>query len=401
MAFHFILELPDAPAKTSVAFRKLCDQYVVTRLLVAASRFGATTISVLGPDQVVAEAKTILLRDERILPLPIAWGVVGESPLSVVRGVADVEVGKTAWQLLAEAQSNVVLPGAVYWTKKISPGEAKPLWDETEWQPGRCAIQLKTKADFKRAKDEIFWNITKSTSGPVSRYLNSKLSIPLSKILVETPMTPNQMTVTNTVVGCISALLFGMGTLWSIFWGGIIFQLSSAFDRNDGELARSKFMESERGAWIDTVGDNVTYVAFTICLVYGYARYAQSADVAWAGWVLPLGSGLIVSTVGLIAWMLWYVKKHNLGGSITSISRKFEAELDRKQAGVVYRYLSKLRVLGERDQFSLAVMFFGIMPILTGNDAWYHALFFGFIAVIAAMNIYFMNAAAKLRHAKA
>lgn len=396
MAFHLILELPNAPLAENIAFKKLCGQYVLTRLLVAAPRFGAQAISVLGTKDLLTTAQQMLASDWRIKSLPIYWGQLAQNNLPVVRGRADVEIGKVAWQLLDQAQGHVYLPGAPHWHKQ-GAGQPQPLWNEQEWQPGRNAILLDSKDAFKRAKQEIFWNITKSTSGPVSRYINSRISIPLSKILVETPITPNQMTIANTVIGCLSALLFGLGTLWSIFWGGIIFQLSSALDRNDGELARSKLMESEKGAWIDTIGDNITYVVFTVCLVLGYARYANSTAVAWAQWVLPLGTGLIVSTTGLIVWLIWYVKKNNLGGSITSISRQFEAELDTKQNGWIYRLLSKLRVLGERDQFSLAVMFLGIMPTLTGNDLWYHALFFGFITAIIAMNLYFFNAAAKLR----
>lgn len=397
MAFHLVLELDDLPPFNNTAFKKLCDQYLITRLIVAAARAGATEISIVGAPEVLAAARQELAGDRRLATLNLHWGEPAAVDLPVVRGPAATAIGNTAWAELAKAQEPVFLPGAPQWRKYPDAETHIPLWPEAQWVPGRFAIPIRTEADLKRAKQEIFASITKATSGPVSRYLNARLSIPLSKLLVETPITPNQMTIANTVIGVISALCFAVGTLPAVALGGLIFQLSSALDRNDGELARAKLMESERGAWIDTIGDNITYLAFMVCLVIGYARYSVAQQLAWSAWVMPAGLGLIVVATGLIVWMLWYVRRQGLGGSVTAISRQFEATLDSRRAGWAYRLLSRFRVLGERDQFSLAIMFFAVMPVLTGNDAWYHALFFGTIAAIVAMSIYFLSAAAKLR----
>ncbi len=386
--FHLVLELPDKAINENPAYWKLCDQYVILRLIVAGHRYGARLISVVGQHDQVAHARQLIAHDYRLVDLDISWGTVADSTLPTVRGPADAAIGKVAWERLAQATAAATLPGYPEWTRS-GDGTPRPLWTETG-QKGCYAIKLTSRADLKRAKQEIFANITKSTSGPVSRYLNARLSIPLSKFLVETPMTPNQMTITNTFVGIGSALLFAVGTVWSVAAGGIVFQLSAALDRNDGELARAKFMESEKGAWIDTVGDNITYVAFMICLTIGYSRFSETRQLPWHDWVLPLGLGTIGLTIGLIGWMFWYVKSQELGGTMTAISRQFESQADTQKGNRVFAWLSRLRVLGERDQFSLAVMGVAIMPAITGNHGWFSGLFFTTVAVVIVMNLYFV-----------
>ena len=63
----------------------------------------------------------------------------------------------------------------------------------------------------------------------------------------------------------------------------------------------------------------------------------------------------------------------------------------------MFRVLDRLKVLGERDQFSLALMGISVMPYLTGNPAWYHALFFSTFGFVLAANAYFALGWLKVR----
>ena len=390
MAYHLIIHIPESGKAKPTALKKVCSVPVITRLIVAASRNGADQISVLGSDEDVEKVKSKIQNDERLEKLSIQWGQSSGHADAVVEVNADLVVGNKVWTLINEAKNNAFVPGASLFKKSFSSSndDSMALWQGDAGK--ECFVQpINNAKDRRRAKWHIFNNITKSTSGPVSRYLNAQVSIPLSKILVETPMTPNQMTVVNTLIGLFSAYCFAMGTLPWVALGGALFQLTAILDRNDGELARSKFMESEKGEWIDTIGDNMMYVAYMIGLPYGYWKYAQTVDLAWEGLIIPLAVGSLVMLVFVIGGMFIYLRVNKLGGSITVISRQFDSDLKPEEVPFIFRMLSKLSVLGERDQFSLAIGIFGVLPYFTGMPVFYHMLFFITCIVVLAANIYF------------
>ena len=92
---------------------------------------------------------------------------------------------------------------------------------------------MNSPRDIPAAKDAIFANVTKASSGPISRKLNSRISIPISKRLCELGVTPNQMTLVTTLVGFLSAWFVARGTLPGVALGGVLFQLCAALDRVD------------------------------------------------------------------------------------------------------------------------------------------------------------------------
>lgn len=88
--------------------------------------------------------------------------------------------------------------------------------------------------------------------GYVSRYLNRRLSDPVSRLLAKTPLTPNQA---SWVALAIAALAFVSFVLGQNIIAGILVQLSSIADGVDGSLARLKGMASDFGGFLDAVLD--------------------------------------------------------------------------------------------------------------------------------------------------
>jgi len=64
------------------------------------------------------------------------------------------------------------------------------------------------------------------------------VSIYFTKLLLNTKITPNQVTLIDSVFGLSGALLFFIGTDWAFILGGILLQLFEIFDCVDGEIAR-------------------------------------------------------------------------------------------------------------------------------------------------------------------
>jgi CDP-L-myo-inositol myo-inositolphosphotransferase len=98
-------------------------------------------------------------------------------------------------------------------------------------------------------------NGRKARDGPVSRYINRPVSRRLTRYLVRTPVTPNQISFAAWVLSCLAAVLFALGGYPALAAGGVIAQIASIIDGCDGEIARLKRMQSTFGGWLDAVLD--------------------------------------------------------------------------------------------------------------------------------------------------
>jgi phosphatidylglycerophosphate synthase len=137
------------------------------------------------------------------------------------------------------------------------------------------------RRSVRAAKSMLFSQVTKATSGPVSRHLNARLSVPTSKLLVETGLSPHMVTVLLVLTTGLSAvyLLATPQDYGRLALAGFLWHMAAVFDRCDGEIARVKLCESKFGAWFDTVTDNIAYFAFIIALVVGMQRLHPGEDL--------------------------------------------------------------------------------------------------------------------------
>ena len=95
----------------------------------------------------------------------------------------------------------------------------------------------------------------KTRDGPVSRHLNRPVSRWLSRYLVRTTVTPNQISMISWMMSCVAAGLMAVSGYPALAIGGVLAQLASIVDGCDGEIARLKHSQSEFGGWFDAVLD--------------------------------------------------------------------------------------------------------------------------------------------------
>ena len=107
----------------------------------------------------------------------------------------------------------------------------------------------KSQIGTKIGRDFLFSHISKNVSGWVSKNINSKISIPVSKLLIRTNLHPNTITL---FVGCLGISCGFLYANNNALLGALILQLSTILDRCDGEVARIKLKESKFGQWFDT-----------------------------------------------------------------------------------------------------------------------------------------------------
>jgi phosphatidylglycerophosphate synthase len=139
----------------------------------------------------------------------------------------------------------------------------------------------------------------KSQDGFVSRYLNRPISRKITRLLLRFPATPNAWTWLIFPIPIVAALVIARGTYWSFVWGLILFQIFSILDGCDGEIARAKFMESERGRQLDDLFD----VLGNVVLVLGLGTGLSRAHPRF-GWLF-LAEG--IAAAALIALNEWFL----------------------------------------------------------------------------------------------
>ncbi len=116
-------------------------------------------------------------------------------------------------------------------------------------------IDVDDEKAFKKAENLLISNLKKASDGPVSRYLNRPLSTLLTRLLLNTNITPNHISIFSFILSILGAVFFFLEGYINLMIGGILAQISSVIDGCDGEIARLKFKVTEFGGWFDAVLD--------------------------------------------------------------------------------------------------------------------------------------------------
>ena len=149
---------------------------------------------------------------------------------------------------------------------------------------------LGAAAGARAAEDWLLRSLIKDTEGFMSRHVERRISLAITRQLVDTRITPNEMTLVSLTIGLLGAPFFLSAEPLQQLVGSLLFLTHSILDGCDGELARLKFQESPTGARLDFWGDNLVHVAVFGCMAVGWTLAAASL------WPLCLGALAIIGT---------------------------------------------------------------------------------------------------------
>ena len=203
----------------------------------------------------------------------------------------------------------------------------------------------------RAAKNMLFAQVTKKTSGFVSRHINARISIPTSKLLIETGISPHMVTV-------LLVLTTGLAAAWLVTRAdeylylavaGTLWQFAAIFDRCDGEIARVKLCESKFGAWFDTVTDNIAYVAAYICLLIGIQRRHPQTD-----FYIYLGISAILALLVILTILYSYARKTG-SGSLQHYLSELALNVPSNEKTLVQHLMTNLGFMAKRDFFSFVI----------------------------------------------
>lgn len=144
-------------------------------------------------------------------------------------------------------------------------------------------MQIKTETKIGRPLGSY------SDSPIIDRYIIRRISGFISGLLIMTPVTPNQVTITSLILGITAAVFFSFGEHVYTITAGVLYFLSTVFDQCDGEVARLKHMESEFGRKLDIIVDAIANAAFVIGITIAVYGKMESIMVIITGFLAMTG----------------------------------------------------------------------------------------------------------------
>ena len=270
---------------------------LIDRLVVTAHRAGCAPIFVVGetaPALTRAKELGIQISDapdladnavaaalcRRASGRPDTAGRLQEfyDPALLIEGSVFVEVGDLE-NVIAQGGQLVSAEGTVL-PIRMTVEQPKPVL------AGPTAMLVRDAATAREAEGRLWTSLTSSADGLVDRFFNRPVGRPLSKLLVRTSISPNQVSVVSILIGLAAAWFFANG---NFITGALVFQLCAIIDCVDGDLARALFKQSRLGKWLDLGGDQVVHFSVFAGIGIGVGRLDQSVPALALGASSALG----------------------------------------------------------------------------------------------------------------
>ncbi len=225
-----------------------------------------------------------------------------------------------------------------------------------EQKMGTCDISeffwqdVDTPQALHYAENFLFKQLRKPTDGWISQNINRRISLNITRFLIRTNLSANHVTGLVTLIGVLSGYFVAKAHYWEVALGGVLFNLASVLDGCDGEVSKLKLSQSKMGEWLDTVGDNLTYLSFFLGVMVGAYRQTHSHWIMLESWMVAFG---ILMTLLVL---FYYLLRHTSSGSLLAVEKEVKRESKKSGGNIFLKNLSKIQFMMKRDFFALFFM---------------------------------------------
>jgi len=134
------------------------------------------------------------------------------------------------------------------------------------------------------------------------RFFVWKISAPITYLLVRTPISANQVTVIQEIIGTIGAIMLAVSSIKIMLLGIFLIQFGFILDCVDGEVARYKGQSSVRGVFLDLIGHQIVipfYIFFTSLGVFVRTGQLDALIVGFLGalFIIPTERLALLSVI--------------------------------------------------------------------------------------------------------
>lgn len=178
--------------------------------------------------------------------------------------------------------------------EKIQRNDEKELIEEqtlsVTYIPGSTTARIREQKDFSIQHERLLAGSGQNHDSLITRLLSRSVSQKMTRLLLNTSVTPNQITLFSFVMGLVSAICFAGGTYPLNVFGGFSLLFSTWLDGTDGEIARLKFMESELGGKLDIICDNIVHFFVFGAIGWGVAKTTGDETYLYLGGLAAFAS---------------------------------------------------------------------------------------------------------------
>jgi 1L-myo-inositol 1-phosphate cytidylyltransferase / CDP-L-myo-inositol myo-inositolphosphotransferase len=294
----------------------------------------------------------------------LPWLLVLDDGVAIDRGFSlSLPAVTTAVRLEAAGATVVWGPGASV-AAALAAGGGELL--EIIAAPAGLLLDVRSPVARRAAERTLLRRTQKPSDGPVSRAVNRPISRPISRTFLAIGLKPIHASGICLVIGMTSAWFAAQPTGLALAMSGLLFQLASMFDGVDGEMARVTLTDSPRGAQIDSVIDNGTYLACLVGLAVGLGREGMG----------PLAMGLVATLLAVTTVVILtgstLVRRHGPDSSLVHVTLWLRKASVRPDSPASLRIANRLFPITRRDAFALVLMgvsFTGVRELLVGMVA--------------------------------
>lgn len=280
------------------------------RAVRVARRVGASRVHVVESDASRAElvawrgsatSPLLVIRADQLVHTPLVQPIVaiGNNAIAVAPEhppVDDLTAGEYAGAFVVggEAAAQVIAGLA---RGETDVAIVAKLADAHRVPHGEIArAPIATPAQRRAATRLLYRILIKPQDNAITRYLYRPVSMPLTKLLVWTPITPNQISYFVAALVAFGIWVTAHRDVELALLGSVIVLVASYIDCCDGEVARVKLLSSRFGAWVDTIVDELSSVGYMIalgwhCHLYFGPRYL--GNLGFDPWLAGIAIGSV------------------------------------------------------------------------------------------------------------
>ena len=232
------------------------------------------------------------------------------------------------------------------------------------------SVRVDSPTSYRRAEKTLLRSLIKPVDGPVARHILRRLSLPMTRHLCKTSVSPNSLTALAVTLGAVGAWFVFQATWQTLALGGVLIFLQSIIDHNDGEIARLTFQESRIGQWFDHISDDALSTVYA--LAFGWASAQLLAEPLY--WHIGIGSAIAISVFHLVhyAQLLFVYRSGNPFNFRWWFQRQDKyLKNDLAEGGVIAHIAEALHACGRRDVYVFAFLVFSVARVPQAAVLWY------------------------------
>lgn len=171
-------------------------------------------------------------------------------------------------------------------------------------------VAIQTRTHLRAAEKALYMAIRKNIDqdGVLAYHVFRMISRAITRLFVDTPVTPNHVSLSAMMFGIVAAICAMLGTVTGFVWAGVLYWFGSVVDCVDGEIARLRLQGSKLGEWLDSMADEVSTYGLLTGLGVGLMR--QESDNGW------IAFAFVGAIVGVLVHVKLYWDLHRWGAPI-------------------------------------------------------------------------------------